>query len=96
MGAALAQASMTLCLAKHRKGSIFLQKNVRIEVFSGLQEHEVRSNLCLIPICQATHLLILHLTNPVKSYTVTVTTLLAAFASGILLFHSEVRIWKKE
>ncbi len=25
------------------------------EVFSGLREHEVRSNPCLMPICRATH-----------------------------------------
>ena len=55
MRAALAQASMTLCRAKHRKAAIFRRKMSGFEVFLGLREHKVRSNPCLMPICRVAH-----------------------------------------
>ena len=55
MRAALAQASMALWRAKHRKAVIFRRKMSGFEVFLGLREYEVRSNPCLMPICRATH-----------------------------------------
>ena len=55
MRAALAQVSMALWRAKHRKAAIFRRKMSGFEVFLGLREYEVRSNPCLMPICRATH-----------------------------------------
>ena len=49
---------MTLWSAKHRKVAIFRRKMSGFEVFSGLREHEVRSNPCLMPICRATHFIL--------------------------------------
>ena len=57
MRAALAQTSMTLWRAKHRKGAIFRRKMSGFEVFLGLREHEVRSNPCLMPICRAIYIM---------------------------------------
>ena len=59
MRAVLAQASMTLWRAKHRKVAIFRRKMSGFEVFLGLREYEVRNNPCLMPICRATHSMML-------------------------------------
>ena len=50
---------MTLWRVKHRKAAIFPRKMSGFEVFLGLREHEVRSNPCLMPICRATHIMML-------------------------------------
>ena len=49
MRAALAQASVTLCRAKHRKGAIFRRKMGGFEVFLGLRGAERPVDVRLAP-----------------------------------------------